>query len=42
MDCVFTKGKDVYVREYSRIRFGREENVCDHWRSRPYQLPLFT
>ena len=26
---------DVWVRAYERIRFGRVEHVCAHWRSRP-------
>jgi hypothetical protein len=35
--------KDVYVSEYDRIRFGRTEHVCEHWRSspRPWQFTLF-
>lgn len=33
--------KTVFVREYVRLRFGRLEHVCQHWRSRPYQLALF-
>jgi hypothetical protein len=31
------KTRDVYVREYVRIRFGREETVRQHWRSWPRQ-----
>ncbi len=31
----------VYVRAYIRFRFGRFENVCQHYRSYPHQLPLF-
>ena len=34
------KVKDVFVRQYERIRFGRLENVCSHWRSHPGQLVL--
>lgn len=33
--------KSVYVREYVRWRFGRLENVTDHYRSHPNQLELF-
>lgn len=29
------KPKDVHVREYSRVRFGKEESVREHWRSSP-------
>lgn len=36
-----TRLKDVFVRAYTRIRFGRTENVCQHWRSHPGQLSLF-
>lgn len=35
------KPKTVYVRAYSRFRFGRNENVRQHWRSWPDQLSLF-
>jgi hypothetical protein len=31
------KTRDVYAREYVRIRFGREETVREHWRSWPRQ-----
>jgi hypothetical protein len=34
--------RDVFVRSYIRTRFGRVEDVCQHWRSRPYQLVLFS
>ena len=27
--------KPVHVRAYTRIRFGRVEYVCEHWRSLP-------
>jgi hypothetical protein len=30
--------KTVFVRPYMRQRFGRLENVCQHWRSWPNQL----
>ncbi|QXI53868.1 hypothetical protein [Pseudomonas alvandae] len=30
--------KSVYVRRYPRFRFGRWENVTDHFRSPPGQL----
>lgn len=30
--------KTVFVRAYTRIRFGNLENVCEHWRSAPGQL----
>lgn len=36
-----TKLKDVFVRNYTRTRFGKEENVRQHWRSHPHQLSLF-
>lgn len=36
------KTKDVFVRAYIRLRFGRLENVCQHWRSHPGQLVLFS
>lgn len=26
---------DVFVNAYERVRFGRVEHVCAHWRSRP-------
>jgi len=34
----YSKTKSVFVRAYIRIRFGRLEHVCQHWRSSPYQL----
>lgn len=37
----FSKVKDVFVRQYTRHRFGRDENVRQHWRSHPHQLSLF-
>jgi hypothetical protein len=33
--------KSVFVRQYTRVRFGRTEHVCMHWRSYPNQLTLF-
>ena len=35
------KIKSVFVRAYTRFRFGKLENVCQHWRSHPGQLTLF-
>jgi hypothetical protein len=32
--------KDVHVHAYKRTRFGRTEDVCEHWRSHPYQQQL--
>jgi hypothetical protein len=32
--------KNVFVRAYVRFRFGKLENVCQHWRSAPYQYTL--
>ena len=26
---------EVWVRAYERVRFGRVEHVCAHWRSLP-------
>jgi hypothetical protein len=36
-----TKAKSVFVRAYLRFRFGKQESVCQHWRSAPYQYVLF-
>jgi len=33
--------KSVHVNPYIRYRFQRWENVCEHWRSFPYQYRLF-
>ncbi len=33
--------KSVFVRAYTRLRCGRRESVCEHWRSHPGQLELF-
>jgi len=30
-----TWDKPVHVRAYIRRRFGRDEGVCEHWRSLP-------
>lgn len=30
--------KSVFVRAYDRYRFGRWENVCQHYRSHPGQM----
>jgi hypothetical protein len=32
------EGRSVFVRSYTRVRFGNLENVCAHWRSAPGQL----
>ncbi len=37
----YTRLKSVFVRAYTRLRFGRRECVCEHWRSHPGQLELF-
>lgn len=37
----YAKIRDVYVRRYSRVRFGRLETVRQHFRSHPGQLALF-
>ncbi len=33
--------RGVFVRAYRRVRFGRTEQVCQHWRAHPGQLSLF-
>lgn len=33
-----SRAKNVFVRAYTRVRFGNLENVCAHWRSDPRQL----
>lgn len=38
---MFSKPKTVFVRAYRRFRFGRTEDVRQHWRSHPGQLLLF-
>lgn len=30
--------RSVFVRAYKRVRFGRREDVCQHYRSHPGQL----
>lgn len=39
MFCSYPLG--VYVRAYTRFRFGKLENVSQHCRSYPGQLTLF-
>jgi hypothetical protein len=34
----FFKRKTVHVRAYVRYRFGKLEDVCQHWRSAPGQM----
>jgi hypothetical protein len=34
------KPKSVFVRAYHRLRFGRWESVCQHYRSLPFQYAL--
>lgn len=36
----YLKPKSVFVRAYSRFRFGKMELVCQRWRSTPQQLFL--
>jgi len=38
----YYRPKSVFVRMYVRVRFGRLENVSQHWRSHPNQLALFS
>ena len=40
MASAYLKPKIVYVHAYLRLRFGRLENVCQHYRSLPYQYSL--
>lgn len=35
------KPLSVFVRNYVRVRFGKLEHVCQHYRSYPHQMPLF-
>jgi hypothetical protein len=37
----YARWKNVFVRAYVRLRFGRREFVCQHWRSHPGQMELF-
>lgn len=38
MASAYFKSKGVFVRQYVRLRFGKIEHVCQHWRSHPGQL----
>ena len=40
MHCMYPRA--VHVRNYVRFRFGRFESVCEHCRSHPAQLILFS
>jgi hypothetical protein len=42
MANAYAKTKSVFVHMYVRYRFGRLEHVCQHWRSYPGQLVLFS
>ena len=35
---MYTIVKGVFVRSYTRIRYGRLEQVTAHWRSWPHQI----
>jgi hypothetical protein len=37
----YIRRRSVFVHAYIRSRFGRRENVCQHWRSHPGQMQLF-
>lgn len=37
----YMRTKSVYVRRYTRRRYGRWETVSQHWRSHPGQMSLF-
>lgn len=37
----YLQKKSVFVRQYTRFRLGKWEQVCQHWRSHPHQLALF-
>lgn len=37
----YVRWKSVFVRAYVRFRYGRREQVCQHWRSNPGQMQLF-
>lgn len=37
----YNRWRSVFVRTYTRRRFGRRESVCQHWRSHPGQMQLF-
>ncbi len=34
----YSKIKSVFVNAYRRFRFGKWEDVCQHWRSHPDQM----
>ena len=38
----YTRWKSVFKRTYVRFRFGRRDPVCQHSRSHPGQMELFT
>lgn len=35
---LYDRARTVFVRAYTRIRFGVLEHVCQHWRSHPGQM----
>jgi hypothetical protein len=37
----YDRWRSVFVRAYTRFRFGHPEIVCQHWRSHPGQMQLF-
>lgn len=37
----YTRRRSVFVRAYTRFRFGCREFVTQHWRSHPGQMELF-
>jgi hypothetical protein len=37
----YSRLKSVFVSAYTRLRRGKIEFVCQHWRSYPSQLVLF-
>ncbi len=37
----YSRLRSIFVRAYTRFRFGRTEHVCQHFRSHPGQLELF-
>lgn len=41
MHRTYSRVRNVFVRAYVRFRFGKFENVGQHWRSCPGQLSLF-
>lgn len=42
MRHAYYKPKSVFVRAYVRLRYGKIEDVRQHWRSHPGQLVLFS